>query len=81
MQRRFRSIAAVLAVVLSLGSVEPSRAASSPQIGINAIAERTLSIPLTGQRVRPITASSLFHTLFVDFFTEPDRTTYVQTGD
>lgn len=52
-----------------------------PEIGADAAAERYLSIPLTGRRVRPITAGSLFHTLLVDFFAEPDRTTYVQTGD
>lgn len=40
-----------------------------------------LSIPLTGHRVRPIESQTLFHTLFSDFFSERDGTTYVQTGD
>lgn len=40
-----------------------------------------LSIPLTGHRVRPVQAETLFHTLFSDFFSERDKTTYVQTGD
>jgi hypothetical protein len=40
-----------------------------------------VSLPMTGQRIRPIEASSLFHTLFTDFFSERDGTTYVQTGD
>jgi meiotically up-regulated gene 157 (Mug157) protein len=40
-----------------------------------------LVIPLTGHRVRPVQAETLFHTLFSDFFSEPDNTTYVQTGD
>ncbi len=51
------------------------------EVGANTISQRDLFIPLTGQRVRPISAGSLFHTLFVDFFSEPDLTTYVQTGD
>jgi meiotically up-regulated gene 157 (Mug157) protein len=40
-----------------------------------------LIVPLTGKRARPIDPASLFHTLFSDFFTAPDGTTYVQTGD
>lgn len=40
-----------------------------------------LVVPLTGHRARPIEATTLFHTLFSDFFSEPDGTTYVQTGD
>ena len=40
-----------------------------------------LIVPLTGERVRPIDASSLFHTLFADFHDEPDGTTFVETGD
>lgn len=40
-----------------------------------------LVVPLTGHRVRPIQAETLFHTLFSDFFSERDGTTYVQTGD
>jgi meiotically up-regulated gene 157 (Mug157) protein len=41
----------------------------------------TLVVPLTGKRVRDIQTSSLFHTLFRDFFLEDDNTTYVQSGD
>ena len=40
-----------------------------------------LIVPLTGQRARPIQAQTLFHTLFSDFYSESDDTTYVQTGD
>lgn len=40
-----------------------------------------LVVPLTGNRARPIHAETLFHTLFSDFFSENDGTTYVQTGD
>lgn len=47
-----------------------------------AIAQaQPLIIPLTGHRARPVEATTLFHTLFSDFFSEPDGTTYVQTGD
>ncbi|MGZ3496693.1 MAG: glycoside hydrolase family 125 protein [Vulcanimicrobiaceae bacterium] len=42
---------------------------------------QTVWLPMTGQRARPIEAQSLFHTLFNDFFSERDGTTYVQTGD
>lgn len=42
---------------------------------------RQLAVPLTGNRARPIQATTLFHTLFSDFFSESDGTTYVQTGD
>ena len=42
---------------------------------------QTLVVPLTGRRVRDIQTTSLFHTLFTDFFLEDDNTTYVQTGD
>ena len=42
---------------------------------------QTLVVPLTGRRVRDIETTSLFHTLFTDFFLEDDNTTYVQTGD
>jgi meiotically up-regulated gene 157 (Mug157) protein len=42
---------------------------------------QNLDVRLTGERSRPIAAESLFHTLFTDFFSEPDGTTYVQTGD
>ena len=40
-----------------------------------------LIIPLTGHRIRPIQTETLFHTLFSDFYSESDHTTYVQTGD
>ncbi|MGH7738265.1 MAG: glycoside hydrolase family 125 protein [Candidatus Tyrphobacter sp.] len=41
----------------------------------------TLIVPLTGGRHRAIEPQTLFHTLFSDFFFEPDGTVYVQTGD
>lgn len=44
-------------------------------------AAQRLDVPLTGHRARPIQAETLFHTLFSDFFSEDDNTTYVQTGD
>lgn len=44
-------------------------------------AQSLMSVPLTGQRVRPIEPETLFHTLFDDFVDEHDGTTYVQTGD
>jgi uncharacterized protein len=42
---------------------------------------QTLVVPLTGKRTRDISAETLFHTLFHDFFLEDDATTYVQSGD
>lgn len=42
---------------------------------------QTLMVPMTGERARPTQSETLFHTLFNDFFTQPDGTTYVQTGD
>lgn len=42
---------------------------------------QTLIVPLTGHRHRAVEATTLFHTLFDDFFLEDDATTYVQTGD
>lgn len=42
---------------------------------------QVLVVPLTGKRAHDVQASSLFHTLFADFFLEDDATTYVQTGD
>jgi meiotically up-regulated gene 157 (Mug157) protein len=62
-----RRIAAALTVVLALQSA-PARSQS-------------LIVPLTGHRARTIVPASLFHTLFSDFFSERDDTTYVQTGD
>ncbi|GAC1387593.1 MAG: glycoside hydrolase family 125 protein [Vulcanimicrobiaceae bacterium] len=47
----------------------------------NFSAQRFLIIPMTGWRARPISTTSLFHTLFNDFASEEDGTTYVQTGD
>lgn len=46
-----------------------------------AVRAQPLIVPLTGHRARPIEAETLFHTLFSDFFSESDDTTYVQTGD
>ena len=40
-----------------------------------------LNLQLSGLRVRPIEAASLFHTFFNDFFRQRDGTVYVQTGD
>lgn len=45
------------------------------------LAFATLMVPMTGDRARPTQPQTLFHTLFNDFFDEPDGTTYVQTGD
>lgn len=42
---------------------------------------QSLPLQLSGLRVRPIEAASLFHTLFGDFFPQRDGTMYVQTGD
>ena len=42
---------------------------------------QTLVVPLTGKRARDIRTEQLFHTLMSDFFSEPDGTTYVHTGD
>ncbi|HEY8314876.1 MAG TPA: glycoside hydrolase family 125 protein [Candidatus Baltobacteraceae bacterium] len=61
-------LAAVALLALALAPAAPARA-------------QIVSIPMTGQRARPVQAESLFHTLFTDFFSERDGTTYVQTGD
>lgn len=50
----------------------------APAVAVNA---QPLIVPLTGHRVRPIESQTLFHTLFSDFYSENDDTTYVQTGD
>lgn len=42
---------------------------------------QNLILPLTGHRARAIQVETLFHTLFSNFFSESDHTTYVQTGD
>lgn len=60
-------IAAILALVL--GWATPAARAQD------------LNVPMTGHRPHPIAAETLFHTLFSDFFSERDGTTYVQTGD
>ncbi|MDP9110436.1 MAG: glycoside hydrolase family 125 protein, partial [Candidatus Eremiobacteraeota bacterium] len=44
-------------------------------------AAQSLRLQLSGLRVRPIEAASLFHTLFSDFSAERDGTVYVETGD
>lgn len=44
-------------------------------------ATRFLIVPLTGHRSSAISTAALFHTLFNDFITESDGTTYVRTGD
>ncbi len=62
--------AALRAALCALLAILPATAAAQP-----------LVLPLTGHRVRPIQAQTLFHTLFSDFFSEADDTTYVQTGD
>ena len=48
-----------------------------PMLGAN----RFLSVPMTGRRLRGVATTALFHTLFNDFASEADGTTYVQTGD
>lgn len=45
------------------------------------LALSNLIVPLTGKRVRPVRAETLFHTLFADFYDERDGTTFVETGD
>ncbi len=45
------------------------------------VGAQPLVVPLTGRRARSIDATTLFHTLFSDFYSERDHTTYVQTGD
>lgn len=44
-------------------------------------ANRFLNVPMTGRRLRGVSTTALFHTLFNDFASEGDGTTYVQTGD
>ena len=43
--------------------------------------QRFLVLPMTGRRLRGIATTALFHTLFNDFASEADGTTFVQTGD
>jgi meiotically up-regulated gene 157 (Mug157) protein len=63
-----RALAGVLCALFAASVLAPARA-------------QNLIVPMTGQRARPIQAQTLFHTLFADFYSEPDATTYVQTGD
>lgn len=42
---------------------------------------RFLIVPLTGGRQEAVSTTALFHTLFNDFSSAGDGTTYVQTGD
>lgn len=58
----------MLAALTAMASTAPLRA-------------EPLLIPLTGHRTRQIDPATLFHTLFSDFYSEPDHTTYVRTGD
>jgi meiotically up-regulated gene 157 (Mug157) protein len=50
-------------------------------VAVPSAGAQPLIVPLTGHRQRTIEAETLFHTLFDDFFVQPDGTTYVQTGD
>lgn len=63
-----RLVRAVVCALLALTQALPAQAQS-------------IGIPLTGRRVRPLAAQRLFHTLFSDFYSQSDGTTYVQTGD
>ncbi|HET9097314.1 MAG TPA: glycoside hydrolase family 125 protein [Candidatus Baltobacteraceae bacterium] len=63
-----RIVQSFICVLLTCALILPARA-------------QRLAVPLTGHRARPIAAETLLHTLFSDFFSEPDNTTYVQTGD
>jgi meiotically up-regulated gene 157 (Mug157) protein len=44
-------------------------------------AQNLIALPLTGSRIHTADPRTLFHTLFSDFSTMRDGTTYVQTGD
>jgi meiotically up-regulated gene 157 (Mug157) protein len=66
-------IARIAAAALAIATILAIAPAPAPA--------QNLVVPLTGRRVRDIETSSLFHTLFTDFFLEDDATTYVQTGD
>lgn len=50
-------------------------------VALSLILAVNLILPMTGDRTRQIRPETLFHTLFADFFSERDGTTYVQTGD
>ena len=75
-----RRVAGALAVFACV-TVQPAGATHQRSLAPQFQAARFLRVPMTGARVRAITTSSLFHTLFNDFRAEPDGTTYVQTGD
>ncbi len=72
---------AVALIIIICATTLPANATHAISLSTRFEAPRFLRVPLTGQRVRAITTSSLFHTLFNDFRAEPDGTTYVQTGD
>lgn len=63
--RRAAALALGIGFALSLAAPAPAQ---------------TLNIPVESG-IRPIQTETLFHELFADFFSESDRTTYVQTGD
>jgi len=75
-----RALTAVVIIAYTFAA-QPVRATHHVSLGPRFSAARFLRVPLTGRRVRGITTTSLFHTLFNDFQSEPDGTTYVQTGD
>jgi len=73
--------AAALAGVFCATLASPATATHRQSLAPHFEAQPFLRVPLTGQRVRAITTTSLFHTLFNDFQVEPDGSTYVQSGD
>ncbi|MBV9402285.1 MAG: glycoside hydrolase family 125 protein, partial [Candidatus Eremiobacteraeota bacterium] len=75
-----RRVVAALAAIICV-TAQPANATHQASLAPKFQSARFLRVPLTGRRVRAITTSSLFHTLFNDFRAEPDGTTYVQTGD
>lgn len=68
-------------VVLFLGSSLPALATHAVSRSPRFSAPRFLIVPLTGGRKSDVSTTALFHTLFNDFASESDGTTYVQTGD
>ncbi|GAC1654446.1 MAG: glycoside hydrolase family 125 protein [Vulcanimicrobiaceae bacterium] len=70
-----------MAAVVLLLSAFPARATHEMSKNPRLAAQRLLMVPLTGRRLRAIATTALFHTLFNDFASEGDGTTYVQTGD
>ncbi|GAC1499171.1 MAG: glycoside hydrolase family 125 protein [Vulcanimicrobiaceae bacterium] len=73
----------VAALVVFLVFVLCSPGAATHQLGRSPafLNNGYVLVPLSGRRVKPLATTALFHTLFNDFATEPDGTTYVQTGD